>query len=207
VDKVTCCPLSDGYDYLFQADYQKAWKNMVATFKAGARHRRDVRLYLEYKGSETRVNCYLDTAARTLCMIHDIAEPNLGMTIDVGHSLYIGETVAESVCLVQTHKVPYYIHINDNNRKWDWDLIPATRNLWDYLELFFYLKKFNYKGWVTSDMSPVRLDPILAFERTIATTEKFIKIVNRFDGRRLQSMMDQGKTVETLKWLEEQVLA
>jgi len=207
VDKVTCCPLSDGYDYLFQADYQKAWKNMVATFKAGARHRRDVRLYLEYKGSETRVNCYLDTAARTLCMIHDIAEPNLGMTIDVGHSLYIGETVAESVCLAQTQKVPYYIHINDNNRKWDWDLIPATRNLWDYLELFFYLKKFNYKGWVTSDMSPVRLDPILAFERTIATTEKFIKIVNRLDGRRLQSMMDQGKTVETLKWLEEQVLA
>jgi xylose isomerase len=207
VDKVTCCPLSDGYDYLFQVDYQKAWKNMVATFKEGARHRRDVRLYLEYKGSETRVNCYLDTAPRTLCMLEDIGEPNLGMTIDVGHSLYIGETVAESVCLAQTQKVPYYIHINDNNRKWDWDLIPATRNLWDYLELFFYLKKFNYKGWVTSDMSPVRLDPILAFERTIATTEKFIKIVNRLDGRRLQSMMDQGKTVETLKWLEEQVLA
>ena len=153
------------------------------------------------------MNCYLDTAARTLCMIHDIAEPNLGMTIDVGHALFIGETVAESVCLVQTQKVPYYIHINDNNRKWDWDLIPATRNLWDYLELFFYLKKFNYKGWVTSDMSPVRLDPILAFERTIATTEKVIKIVNRFDGRRLQSMMDQGETIETLKWLEEQVLA
>jgi xylose isomerase len=207
VDKVTCCPLSDGYDYLFQVDYQKAWKNMVATFKEGARHRRDVRLYLEYKGSETRVNCYLDTAARTLCLLGDIDEPNLGMTIDVGHSLYAGETVAESVCLAQTQKVPYYIHINDNNRKWDWDLIPATRNLWDYLELFFYLKKFNYKGWVTSDMSPVRLDPILAFERTIATTEKFIKIVNRLDGRRLQSMMDQGKTIETLKWLEEQVLA
>jgi xylose isomerase len=207
VDKVTCCPLSDGYDYLFQVDYQKAWENMVATFKAGARHRRDVRLYLEYKGSETRVNCYLDTAARTLCMIHDIAEPNLGMTIDVGHSLYIGETVAESVCLAQTHKVPYYIHINDNNRKWDWDLIPATRNFWDYLELFFYLKKFNYKGWVTSDMSPVRLDPIKAFERTIATTEKAIRIVNRLDSRKLQAMIDGEKTLETLKWLEEQVLA
>jgi len=37
-------------------------------------------------------------------------------------------------------------------------LIPATRNPWDYLEFFFYLKKFNYHGWVTSDMSPMRLD-------------------------------------------------
>ena len=206
-DKVTCCPLSDGYDYLFQADYQKAWKNMVSTFKEASQHRKDVGLFLEYKGSETRVNCYLDTAAKTICMIHDINEPNLGVTIDVGHALMAGETVAESVCLSQSKGIPYYIHINDNNRKWDWDLIPGTRNLWDYLELFYYLKKLNYQGWVTSDMSPVRLDPIKAFERTIATTEKVIKIVNRLDSRKLQLMIDQEKTIETLQWLEEQVLA
>ena len=73
--------------------------------------------------------------------------------------------------------------------------------------MLFYLKKFNYRGWVTSDMSPVRLDPIKAFERTIATTEKVIKIVNRLDSRKLQLMIDQEKTIETLQWLEEQVLA
>ena len=206
-DKVTCCPLSDGYDYLFQVDYQQAWKNMVSTFKEAARHRKDIRLFLEYKGSETRVNCYLDTAAKTICMIHDISEPNLGITIDVGHSLMVGETVAESICLAQSSGIPYYIHINDNNRKWDWDLIPATRNLWDYLEMLFYLKKFNYRGWVTSDMSPVRLDPIKAFERTIATTEKMIKIVNRLDSKKLLSMIRSEKTLETLKWLEDHVLA
>jgi len=206
-DKVTCCPLSDGYDYLFQADYQRAWKNMVSTFKEAARHRKDIRLSLEYKGSETRVNCYLDTAAKTICMLQDIDEPNLGITIDVGHALFMGETVAESVCLAQTKGIPYYIHINDNNRRWDWDLIPATRNLWDYLEMFFYLKKFNYQGWVTSDMSPMRLDPIEAFERTIATTNKMVAIVNRIDCRKLQSLIDQERTVETLEWLEEHVLA
>ena len=207
VDKVTCCPLSDGYDYLFQVDYQQAWKNMVSTFKEAARHRKDIRLFLEYKGSETRVNCYLDTCAKTICMIHDINEPNLGVTIDVGHALLAGETVAESVCLAHAHGIPYYIHINDNNRKWDWDLIPATRNLWDYLEMIFYMKKFDYNDWVTSDMSPVRLDPIEAFERTIATTNKAIDIVNRMDSDKLLSMIEGEKTIETLKWLEKQVLA
>jgi xylose isomerase len=205
-DKVTCCPLSDGYDYLFQVDYQEAWRNMVSTFKQAAGHRKDIRLFLEYKASETRVQCFLDSAAKTMCMIHDIDEPNLGITIDVGHALWVGETPAESVCLAQTKGIPYYIHINDNNRKWDWDLIPATRNLWDYLEMFVYLKKFNYEGWVTSDMSPMRLDPIDAFERTIATTEKMIEIVNRFDSDRLFTMMGEGKTVETLQWLEDNVL-
>jgi len=139
-------------------------------------------------------------------MIHDIDEPNLGITIDFGHALWVGETPAESVCLAQTRGIPYYIHINDNNRKWDWDLIPATRNLWDYLEMFVYLKRFNYEGWVTSDMSPMRLNPIDAFERTIATTEKMIEIVERFDSDRLFTMMADGKTVETLQWLENNVL-
>jgi len=206
-DKVTCCPLSDGYDYLFEVDYQRAWKNMVGTFKEAARHRQDIRLSLEYKGSETRVNCYLDTAAKTFCLMQDIDESNLGVTIDVGHALYAGETVAESVCLAESKGIPYYIHINDNNRKWDWDLIPATRNLWDYLELFVYLKKFNYQGWVTSDMSPMRVDPVQAFERTIATTEKFIQIAERLDSRELFQMMSEERTVEILKWLEEKVLA
>jgi len=139
-------------------------------------------------------------------MVRDIKEPNLGITIDVGHSLMVGETVAESICLAQSSGIPYYIHINDNNRKWDWDLIPATRNLWDYLVMLFYLKKFNYRGWVTSDMSPVRLDPVQAFERAISTTEKAIKIVNRLDSPKLLSMIKSGKTLETLKWLEDQVL-
>ncbi len=206
-DKVTCCPLSDGYDYLFQVDYQQAWKNMVSTFKEAARHRKDIRLFLEYKGSETRVNCYLDTAARTICMIHDIGEPNLGITIDVGHSLMVGETVAESICLAQSCGIPYYIHINDNNRKWDWDLIPGTRNLWDYMELFFYLKKFNYQGWVTSDMSPVRLDPIEAFSRTIETTERMIQLAKRLDSKKLFNLMRQEKTLEIMKFLEEETWA
>jgi hypothetical protein len=55
-------------------------------------------------------------------------------------------------------------------------------------------------------MSPMRLDPVRAFERTIATTEKVIDIVNNLDSARLFSMMQEGKTLETLAWLEENVL-
>jgi len=205
-DKVTCCPLSDGYDYLFQVNYHHAWENMVSTFKEAARHRGDILLFLEYKGSEPRVQCFLDSAPKTICMIQAINEPNLGVTMDVGHALLVGETPAETICLLQRTGIPYYIHINDNNRRWDWDLIPATRNLWDYLELFFYLKEFNYQGWVTSDMSPMRVDPVRAFERTIATTEKAIEIVNRLDSGKILSSMREGRILETLHYLEDHVL-
>jgi len=205
-DKVTCCPLSDGYDYLFQMNYREAWRNMVSTFKEAACHRRDIQLFLEYKSSETRVHCFLDSAARALCMVRDINEPNIGITMDFGHSLLVGENPAESICLIHESGVPYYVHINDNDGKGDWDLIPATRNLWAYLEMLFYLKELDYNGWVTSDMSPTRLETVPAFERTIATTNKMIDMVNGLDSAKILSMMKAGKTIETLQWLEEQIL-
>lgn len=205
-DKVTCCPLSDGYDYLFQMNYRDAWQNMVAVFKEAASYRRDMQLFLEYKSSETRVHCFLDSAPRALCMVRDIDEPNVGITMDFGHSLLVGENPAESICLIHESGVPYYMHINDNDGKGDWDLIPATRNLWSYLEMLFYLKAVNYTGWVTSDMSPARLDPVAAFERTIATTNKLIGVVNGLDSAKLFAMMKDGKTVETLQWLEEMII-
>ena len=72
--------------------------------------------------------------------------------------------------------------------------------------MLFYLKELNYNGWVTSDMSPTRLEAVPAFERTIATTNKMIDLVNELDSAKLLAMMKEGKTVETLQWLEEQIL-
>jgi len=204
--RITCAPLNDGYDYLFQVDYRRVWDYTVSSFKEAAQHNRDVILSIEYKPSEPRVQCLVDSAAKTLCLCQAIEEPNLGITIDVGHALAVGETPAEALCLVAKSPWPYYIHINDNNRKWDWDLIPGTRNFWDYLEFIFYLKEFNYKGWMTSDMAPMRLDPIEAFSRTIETTERMVRLANRLDSKRLFKLMEEEKTLEVLKFLEGEVL-
>ena len=142
-DRVTCAPLNDGYDYPFQVDYRKVWDYAVSSFKTAAQHNRNVTLSIEYKPSEPRVQCLVDSASKALCLCQAIDEPNVGITIDVGHALVAGETPAEALCLVASSPWPYYIHINDNNRKWDWDLIPGTRNFWDYLEFIFYLKELN----------------------------------------------------------------
>ena len=198
-DKVTCCPLSDGYDYLFQLNYQDAWKNMVDVFREGAGYKPEIPLFLEYKSQETRVQCILDTLAKTICMIRDIGADNMGITIDYGHSLMVGESPAEAVCLAQSSGIPYYIHVNDNNKLWDWDLIPGTRNPWDYLEMFFYLKHFNYQGWLTADMSPIRLDYIKAFRRGVLRTEQAISAVNRLDQEKVLHLMQQRKTLEIIQ--------
>jgi len=205
-DKVTTCPLTDGYDYLLTQDYVAAWGNMVETFREAASHRDDVKLFLEYKDQETRVACVLDNCAKTVCMINDIGLPNMGVTLDVGHSLMAQETPAQAVALCHTSNIDYYIHTNDNNKRWDWDLIPATHNLWHYLEVFVYLKKLGYDGWLTSDMSPIRLDRVGAFDQNLKATQKIIDIVDTFDIDELFAMMHRGETLEILQLLRDKVL-
>ena len=50
------------------------------------------------------------------------------------------------------------------------------------------------------------MDAIAAFERTIAITQKMVDIVTDMDSKKIFSMMREGKTLETIKWLEDHVL-
>ncbi len=205
VDRITCAPLNDGYDYPFQVDYRRVWDYTVSSFKIAAQHNRDIILSIEYKPSEPRVQCLVDSASKTLCLCQAIDEPNVGVTLDVGHALAAGETPAEALCLVASSPWSYYIHINDNNRKWDWDLIPGTRNFWDYFEFIFYLKELDYQGWITSDMAPMRLDAVEAFSRTIETTERMMRLAKQLDSSKLFGLMEEERMIEVLKYLEEEV--
>jgi len=53
-DKVTCCPLGDGWEFNFQTDYSKNWGYLKETFSEAAAYRPEITLYIEYKPSETR---------------------------------------------------------------------------------------------------------------------------------------------------------
>ncbi len=105
-DKVTCCPLSDGYDYPFHTDYRKAWSRMVEVVREAADYLPAIPLFMEYKPSETRVHCTLDSAAKTLMLCQAVGSPHLGVTIDIGHSIYGGETPAEALAHVAVERVP-----------------------------------------------------------------------------------------------------
>ena len=53
------------------------------------------------------------------------------------------------------------VHLNDNYRDSDPDLIFGTIAFWDNLELYYYLKKMNYQGWHEIDItSPRRPDQV-----------------------------------------------
>jgi xylose isomerase len=207
VDRVTCCPLSDGYDYSFHTHYVSAWHRMVDCVREAAEYEPDITLFMEYKPSETRVHCLLDSAAKTLLLCDAVGRNNVGVTIDIGHSIYGGETPAEALSHVAMSGYPYYVHINDNNGKWDWDLMVGTCNLWTYVEFLYYLKELGYDGWITSDTSPVRQDPVETFAFNVRMTNRIWEWLDRVDRQFIREHLERHEFLPVMKLLESELFA
>lgn len=204
-DKVTCCPLGDGYEFNFQSDYGVMWKRLVETFGEAGDYSRDIPLFIEYKPSETRGRCYIDTSAKTLCLLNDIGNTDMGVTLDFGHSMYGDENPAEAVSMIANSDFGMYIHINDNNGKWDWDYPVCTRNFLDYVEFLYYLIKYDYKDYLTSDTSPTRWDIKETFEINTRLTNKLWKLLTELDQAQFNKLINGGDFIQTWKFIEGEI--
>lgn len=206
-DKVTCCPLGDGYEFAFQYDYAAAWDNLIKTLGEAAQYNNDTPLFIEYKPSETRGRCFIDTAAKALCLLNDIKCPNMGVTLDFGHSVYGNENPAEAVALLEKSDYSYYVHINDNDGKWDWDYFCGTKHFLDYAEFIYYLKKYGYSDYFTSDTSPTRWDIKGTFEANSRLTNKLWKLFDTIDLKTFEALISKGDYLETWKFIETNIFS
>ena len=201
-DKVTCCPLGDGYEFSFQHDYARTWKYLVETFGEAGSYKPEVPLFIEYKPSETRGRCFIDSAAKTLCLLNDMQCPQMGVTLDFGHSLYGNEHPAEALVMLAESAYKTYIHINDNDGKWDWDYFCGTKHFLEYVEFLFYLKKYGYNDYLTSDTSPTRWDIKGTFEANSRITNKLWQRLDEVDAAELEKLMQRGDYLKTWRFIE-----
>ena len=201
-DKVTCCPLSDGYEFNFQRNYGQAWKCLVESLGQAGSHLTEIPLFIEYKPSETRGRCFVSTAAKALCLLNDIAIDQMGITIDFGHSMYANENPAEVVAMLAESRFAYYIHINDNDARWDWDYMVGTKHFLDYVEFLYYLQEYGYDNYLTSDTSPTRWDIKGTFEMNARVTRKLWNLLSELDRAEFNKLIAAGDYLETWRFIE-----
>ncbi len=170
-------PGQDGFDYSFQTDYVEAWKWLREGLEACATHNPDVRMLVEYKLKEPRTHCFVSSAAKALLLLEGIDE--VGVLLDVGHSMAAGENVAEAAALLSTHGKLDYVHLNDNYRSWDDDMMVGSVHIVEYLELVYWLKRLGYAGWLTLDIFPYREDGVRAAIECRRWMEAFFQAIDR----------------------------
>ncbi len=176
-DKVTCCPLGDGYEFAFQTNYAEVWEHFTETLGAAASYKPEIPLFIEPKPCESRGSCFFDTATRTAVFIQKLGlqKGSMGVTIDFGHSIYARQNPSEEISLLNSLGIAYYVHINDNDKRWDWDYISATKHVWEYTEFLYHLIELGYDDFLTTDAQPTRWDIQEFFADNCAVTDAIVE--------------------------------
>jgi len=200
---VNLCPMGDGYDYLFQAHYSKAWQWLIDSLKEACSYRSDVKISVEYKRKEPRTNIYVSDVGKALYVCGKVNAENLGVTVDFGHSLLARENPSESICLAAQENRLFSVHLNDNFGDWDWDMIPASVSLLQCLEALMWILKVGYEGWIFIDMFPFRLDPVKAATQSIENLRRLIRGIQEANLDMIEEKMRQQDYLDALKMMLE----
>jgi xylose isomerase len=202
---VTTCPLADGYDYPFQIDYASAWGRFIETVKEVVSYRSDVRLALEFQPHEPHAKIMLSNVGKVLHVCSEVAAPNLGANLDIGHSFAAGESPAESAALLASKGCLFYIHTNDNTGEGgDWDMISGTVHFWHWLELLYALERVGYNGWLGGDVTSKHIGPVEAFDTNIRMIRRMVKVLDRLGLDRITDLMSKdGSIAEIFNYLSQ----
>lgn len=197
----------DGYDYSFQADYIQEWDWLITGLRECADHRKDVKLSLEYKIKEPRVHLYVATMSKALLIEQEIDRENIGITVDVGHSLNCYENVAESIAILKKRgNKLFHLHLNDNYRLWDDDLMVGSIHIIEYLELLYWLEKIDYQGWYSFDQYPYREDGIKALQESILWIKGLQNLISKINTNNLERLIREGDPTEASSFLRRALL-
>jgi xylose isomerase len=189
---LSVCPLIDGWDYAFEVDYHDQWRWLVEAFEAAAAHRSDIRISIEYKAYESRNRVILPSMGRTLHLCNQVGAPNLGVTMDVGHAFIAGETPAAEACLGYDAGRLFYA---------DWDMLPASVNLWETLELLYYIEKMGWDGWFAYDVFTRHGDNAEAVAATFEIMENLQKLLHKVGMKTLRDTIARDTPARTFNAL------
>lgn len=201
VEELLVWPGQDGYEYPFQANHDRAWGYLVEGIAAAAQHRSDIKLGIEYKAKEPRVRCFLDSAAKAVLLCQTIGLPNIGVCVDLGHSLNAHENPGQAVALCAHYGRLLQIHVNDNWGDWDSDLLVGQVSFWQSLEFFYWVHKVGFEGWYVMDFFPYREDGPAALAQCIRNSRRMAEMAARLARSPLEHLQEAGDPVALSEFL------
>ena len=157
---------------------------------------------LEYKKNDPRTRVIFGTAGEVASFCQHVNVDNLGATFDIGHSLLAQENPSQAVVLLSKTRRLFYVHLNDNDGFWDWDMIPGTYHLWEFVELFYTLRKLGYTDdWYAFDVFSKEVDQVETFDAVMAMTRKLEEITDRLDPIQVEKLLAERNPAKSIRYL------
>lgn len=200
---ITLRLFTDGFDYPFHIDYMTNWNTVISSIKTIAKYASpDVNVAISYKPSDPRKHLTIATVGKALSMCQEIAMKNVGVAMNFGHALMAGENPAESIAFLCRSNKLFQVYFSDSNPMWDDALMPGSLHLWESLEALYYLKTNKYKGYVTIDILPQRMEPAHALQIAVGNVSILYKKLEKLDTsemRRAQRTLDATESQRIIR--------
>ncbi len=207
-DFLNLWPGQDGYDYALCTDYLVDRHRMIDSIAACAEYAaaKKVRIGLEYKMKEPRTHSYLARCADTLLVANQVGA-NVGVTIDTGHAFLAYENVGESIAMLKMFGDKlFHMHFNDNYSSWDDDMIVGSVRLVEYVEMLYWLRRTEYKGWYSMDQYPYREDGKKAVESSVMFLRQLEKVLNRIGMDEIEKLINRRDPVATCAFIRNELI-
>jgi xylose isomerase len=127
-----------------------------------------VRVAIEYKFKEPRTTSR-SPPPRARCSASSDRRDDIGLVVDLGHSLFAKEAPADVLQLVHEHGRLFTIEVNDNWREWDDDMAVGSVHLIETLEFFLAVRKIGWDQPILLDQFPFRENPVEAARASLDT--------------------------------------
>ncbi len=191
---------TDGFDYPFHIDYMAHWNTVISSIKTIAKYASpDVNVAIVYKAREPRKHLTVASVGKALSLCQEIAMKNVGVALNFSHALMAGENPAESIAFLARSNKLFQVYFSDCYRVWDDMLVPGGVHLWETMEALFYLRMAKYRGYVTIDMLPQRIDPGQACQIAVGNMSILWKKLDKMDTSELRKAQRTLDAVESQK--------
>ncbi|MEG1947569.1 MAG: sugar phosphate isomerase/epimerase family protein [Lachnospiraceae bacterium] len=170
---------NDGFDYPFQMDYQKGWKEIVEALQEIADGTPDMKYSIEYKPFEERNFAMIDSTGMTLLLIQEVNRENVGCTFDFCHMLMKHDNPSYGLALAASKNKLFGLHMNDGYGVQDSGMIFGSVNIPLAAEFIYYLKKYHYQGVVFFDTFPIRENAEQEIQANIDAFELIMKKIEK----------------------------
>lgn len=185
----------DGFDYSFQINYSKVWKQIKEYLVEICDYAPDMKISIEYKPYEERSYAFLDSIGTTMLMIQEVNRENLGITLDYCHMLMKYENPAYSVCIAGQNNKLFGIHLNDGYGGFDDGLMVGTASLWKTLEFLYYVKSYGYDHAIYFDTFPKREGAIEECRHNLAMTNRLLQMIDHVGMDEIQRVINENSGI------------
>jgi len=198
-------PAQDGYDYPFQTDFRRRWDDLASGLAEMADFNPRQRIVVEYKAYDPRTHILLPSVGQCVALLNEINRPNLGINIETGHASIMNENLAESFSFALRYQRLFHTHWNDNWKMFDDDLMVGMVNLWETVELLFWLEEWGYDGWYGLDLFPYREMPEDAAEQSIKNLQMGFTMLDRVGRDEIRQCMKTSDAIQIARLMRRMV--